>query len=48
MLVDLAEFNPKYDINDIGKKSVARLVYDIVDLIDKNIKTSLPVNYIDF
>jgi len=36
-LLDLAEFNPKYDINDLGKKSVARLVYDIVDLVDKNI-----------
>ena len=32
-LVDLAEFNPKYDINDIGKKTIARLVYDIVELL---------------
>ena len=32
-LVDIAEFNPKYDINEIGKKSISRLVYDIVALI---------------
>lgn len=37
-LLDLAEFNPKYDINDIGKKSISRLVYDIVELLDCNIK----------
>jgi len=36
-LLDLAEFNPKYDINNIGKKTIARLVYDIVDLAEKNI-----------
>jgi len=34
-LVDIAEFNPTYDINDIGLKTIARLVYDIVHLIDK-------------
>lgn len=34
-LVDIAEFNPKYDINEIGQKNVARLLYDIVDLRDK-------------
>ena len=32
-LVDIAEFNPKYDINEIGKKTVSRLIYDIVDFI---------------
>ena len=34
-LVDIAEFNPSYDINDIGCKTVARLIYDIVKLRDK-------------
>jgi len=33
-LVDIAEFNPKYDINDIGKKAVSRLIYDIVSLVE--------------
>lgn len=31
-LVDIAEYNPKYDINEIGKKIVSRLIYDIVSL----------------
>ncbi len=34
-LVDFAEFNPKYDICDIGKKAVSRLIYDVVELIDR-------------
>jgi len=34
-LVDLAEFNPKYDISDMGRTAVARLVFDIVSLADK-------------
>ncbi|NOX15299.1 MAG: hypothetical protein GXP61_04630, partial [Epsilonproteobacteria bacterium] len=34
-LVDFAEFNPKYDIFDIGKKTVSRLIYDIVGFVDK-------------
>jgi len=29
-LVDIAEFNPKYDINGIAKKSISRLIYDII------------------
>ena len=33
-LLDVAEFNPKYDINDIGKKAVSRLIYDIVSLLE--------------
>lgn len=33
-LIDFAEFNPKYDINDISKKNIARLIYDIVQLKD--------------
>jgi len=33
-LIDIAEFNPTYDINDIGKKTISRLVYDIVGLIE--------------
>ena len=37
-LVDFAEFNPKYDISDIGARSISRLVFDIVDLIDSNVK----------
>ena len=37
-LVDVAEFNPKYDISDIGAKSISRLVFDIVDLIDSKFK----------
>ena len=32
-LVDIAEYNPKYDINEIGKKVVSRLIYDIVSLV---------------
>jgi len=31
-LIDIAEYNPKYDINEIGKKIVSRLIYDIVSL----------------
>lgn len=31
-LIDFAEYNPKYDINDISKKNIARLIYDIVEL----------------
>ncbi|MCF6172219.1 MAG: formimidoylglutamase [Campylobacteraceae bacterium] len=34
-IVDFAEFNPKYDIFDIGKKAVSRLIYDVVGLADK-------------
>lgn len=34
-LLDIAEFSPRYDINDIGKKYIARLVYDIVELLNK-------------
>ncbi len=37
-LIDFAEFNPKYDISDIGAKSISRLVFDIVDLIDSKFK----------
>ncbi len=33
-LVDIAEFNPKYDVNEIGKRAVSRLVFDIVDLFN--------------
>lgn len=33
-LVDIAEFNPKYDVNSIGKKTISRLVYDIADLLN--------------
>ncbi|MCP4971607.1 MAG: formimidoylglutamase [Arcobacter sp.] len=36
-LVDFAEFNPKYDINDIGKKSVSRLIYDIASLANNHL-----------
>ena len=32
-LIDIAEYNPKYDINEIGKKVVSRLIYDIVSLV---------------
>ncbi len=31
-LLDIAEFNPKYDINNIGEKTVSRLIYDLVSL----------------
>jgi len=34
-LVDIAEFNPIYDIADIGKKTISRLLFDIVSLVDK-------------
>jgi len=34
-LVDFAEFNPTYDINDIGKKAIARLIYDVVQFVDE-------------
>ncbi|WP_037940073.1 formimidoylglutamase [Sulfurospirillum arcachonense] len=34
-LVDIAEFSPKYDINDIGKKAVSRLVFDLVELVEQ-------------
>lgn len=33
-LVDFAEFNPKYDINNIGRKVISRLIFDIVSLVD--------------
>ena len=33
-LVDIAEYNPKYDINDIGKKSISRLIFDLVELLN--------------
>lgn len=33
-IIDIAEFNPKYDINEIGKKTISRLIYDIVDLVN--------------
>jgi len=36
-LIDVAEFNPKYDISDIGKKAISRLIFDIASLYDKNI-----------
>ena len=36
-LVDFTEFNPKYDIQEIGKKNIARLVYDVISLVDKYI-----------
>jgi len=29
-LIDIAEFNPKYDINNIAKKTISRLIYDII------------------
>jgi len=32
-VVDIAEFSPKYDINDIGKKHISRLIYDMVDML---------------
>ncbi len=32
-LLDIAEYNPKYDINEIGKKAVSRLVFDIVEFL---------------
>jgi len=35
-LIDFAEFNPTYDINDIGKKAIARLIYDVVQFVDEN------------
>ncbi len=35
-LIDFAEFNPQYDIADIGKKAISRLIFDIVSLVDKN------------
>lgn len=34
-IVDIAEFNPTYDIADIGKKTISRLLFDIVSLVDK-------------
>jgi formiminoglutamase len=34
-IVDIAEYNPKYDINDIGKKTVSRMIYDIVELYNR-------------
>ncbi len=34
-LIDIAEFNPTYDIADIGKKTISRLLFDIVSLVDK-------------
>ncbi len=37
-LIDFAEFNPKYDISNIGAKTISRLIFDIVNLIDSNIK----------
>ena len=40
LLVDFAEFNPKYDIQDIGKKTVSRLIYDIVELVDENLSAT--------
>ena len=33
-LIDIAEFSPKYDINDIGKKTVSRLIFDILELLE--------------
>jgi len=35
-LIDFAEFSPKYDIADIGKKAISRLIFDIASLVDKN------------
>jgi len=32
-LIDIAEYNPKYDINGIGKKTISRLIFDIVSLV---------------
>ncbi len=37
-LIDLAEYNPKYDINGLSKKTISRLIYDIVELVDENCK----------
>ena len=34
-LMDIAEYNPKYDINDIGKKTVSRMIFDIVELYNR-------------
>lgn len=34
-LIDFAEFNPRYDINDIGKKAIARLIFDVVQFKDE-------------
>ncbi|PID48183.1 MAG: formimidoylglutamase [Proteobacteria bacterium] len=31
-LMDFAEFNPRFDIQDISKSSIARLIYDAVEL----------------
>lgn len=36
-LIDFAEFSPTYDVNDIGKKAIARLIYDVVQFVDENI-----------
>ncbi len=36
-LIDFAEFNPKYDINNIGSKTVSRLIYDVVELVDETL-----------
>lgn len=33
MLVDIAEFSPKHDINKIGEKAVSRLIYDLVEFL---------------
>jgi len=35
-LVDIVEFSPRFDINKIGEKTVARIIYDIVDLVDNS------------
>ena len=36
-LLDFTEFNPKYDLQNIGVKHIARLVYDVVSLADEYI-----------
>ncbi|WP_458699450.1 formimidoylglutamase [Sulfurospirillum sp. 1307] len=36
-LLDIAEFSPKYDINDLGKKHISRLVFDLVELFHHNV-----------
>ncbi len=34
-LVDIAEYNPRYDISEIGKKTVSRMIFDIVELYNR-------------
>jgi len=38
-LIDFAEFNPQYDIANIGQKAINRLIFDIVSLVDRNISS---------